>query len=91
MLFAGNRSIGNGINGPIPESTDHSYILQFCSGTTPSNFHFWIEAESNEPIHAVVVGHFLEVTTPEMKEFKEALPSWVTTSQAVSTWTSMQI
>ncbi|GAB9475395.1 hypothetical protein Gpo141_00012493 [Globisporangium polare] len=83
-------SIGNGIDGPAPESDD-TYILQFCSGTTPSNFHFWIEAESNTPIEAVVVGHFIEVLTPEMKEFKSALPSWMVTMDAVSTWRTMQL
>lgn len=85
-----HRSIGNGMNGPVPESDD-SYILQFCSGTSPSNFHFWIEAESDRSIDAVVVGHFLEVWTPEMNEFKNALPSWMTTMDGVSTWSTMQI
>lgn len=88
--FICNRSIGNGIDGPAPESDD-TYILQFCSGTTPSSFHFWIEAASDAPIEAVVVGHFIELSTPEMKEFKSVLPSWMVTMDAVSTWRTMQI
>ncbi|RLN05778.1 hypothetical protein BBO99_00002838 [Phytophthora kernoviae] len=83
-------SMGNGINGPVPEAED-AYILQFCSGTVPSTYHFWIEAESNKPIDVAFVGHFLEVTTPEMKEFSDVLPSWTVVAQAVSTWTAMQI
>lgn len=84
------RSIGNGIDGPAPDSDD-SYILQFCSGTTPSSFHFWIEAKTAAPIDAVVVGHHLEVVTPAMREFKAALPSWAVTMDAVSTWSTMQL
>ncbi|KAF1322444.1 Endoplasmic reticulum metallopeptidase 1, partial [Globisporangium splendens] len=84
------KSIGNGVNGPVPES-DESYILQFCTGTAPSNFHFWIEAESDRPIDAVIVGHFLDVLTPEMREFKDALPSWMTTMDGVSSWKTVQI
>ncbi|KAG7383940.1 Endoplasmic reticulum metallopeptidase 1 [Phytophthora pseudosyringae] len=83
-------SMGNGVSGPVAEAED-AYILQFCSGTVPSSYHFWIEAESNKPIDVAFVGHFLEVTTPEMKEFSDVLPSWTVVASAVSTWTKMQI
>ncbi|KAL4114456.1 hypothetical protein PRIC2_014393 [Phytophthora ramorum] len=83
-------SMGNGVSGPVIEAED-AYILQFCSGTVPSSYHFWIEAESKKPIDVAFVGHFLEVTTPEMKEFNDALPSWTVVASAVSTWTKMQI
>ncbi|KAE8878843.1 Endoplasmic reticulum metallopeptidase 1 [Phytophthora fragariae] len=83
-------SMGNGVSGPVVEAED-AYILQFCSGTVPSSYHFWIEAESNKPIDVAFVGHFLEVTTPEMKEFSDVLPSWTVVASAVSTWTKMQI
>lgn len=83
-------SIGNGINGPAPESND-TYILQFASGTPPSNFHFWIEAESDRPINAVVVAHYIEALTPAIEEFQNAMPPWVTYCQSVSTWRSVQI
>ncbi|KAG1698276.1 hypothetical protein DVH05_015265 [Phytophthora capsici] len=83
-------SMGNGVSGPVAEAED-AYILQFCSGTVPSSYHFWIEAESNKPIDVAFVGHFLEVTTPEMKQFSDALPSWAVVASAVSTWTKMQI
>ncbi|KUF89929.1 hypothetical protein AM588_10006339 [Phytophthora nicotianae] len=83
-------SMGNGVSGPVVEAED-AYILQFCSGAVPSSYHFWIEAESNKPIDVAFVGHFLEVTTPEMKEFTDVLPSWTVVASAVSTWTKMQI
>ncbi|KAF4132237.1 Peptidase family M28 [Phytophthora infestans] len=83
-------SMGNGVSGPVVEAED-AYILQFCSGTVPSSYHFWIEAESNNPIDVAFVGHYLEVTTPEMKEFMDVLPSWTVVASAVSTWTKMQI
>ncbi|OWZ00919.1 Endoplasmic reticulum metallopeptidase [Phytophthora megakarya] len=83
-------SMGNGISGPVVEAED-AYILQFCSGVVPSIYHFWIEAESIKPIDVAFVGHFLEVTTPEMKEFYDVLPSWTVVASAVSTWTKMQI
>ncbi|DBA04872.1 TPA: hypothetical protein N0F65_006874 [Lagenidium giganteum] len=83
-------SIGNGRNGPVPESND-TYILQFSSGTPPSSFHFWIEAEGSEPIGVVYVGHFLENMTPEAEEMLAALPSWTNAPAAVSTWTAMEI
>ena len=84
------RSMGNGMSGPAAEAED-AYILQFCSGTVPSNYHFWIEAESNRSIDVVFIAHYLELITPEMTEFSDALPSWTATSSAVSTWTKMQI
>ncbi|GAB9475391.1 hypothetical protein Gpo141_00012490, partial [Globisporangium polare] len=83
-------SIGNGIDGPAPESDD-TYILQFCSGTSPSTFHFWIEATTDAPIEVIVVGHFVELSTPEMDELREALPSWVATKETVSTWSTIRI
>ncbi|KAJ8574592.1 hypothetical protein ON010_g4619 [Phytophthora cinnamomi] len=83
-------SMGNGVSGPVAEAED-AYILQFCSGTVPSSYHFWIEAEGDKPIDVAFVGHFLEVTTPEMKEFSDVLPPWTVVASAVSTWTKMQI
>uniref|UniRef100_M4C1N7 Uncharacterized protein n=1 Tax=Hyaloperonospora arabidopsidis (strain Emoy2) TaxID=559515 RepID=M4C1N7_HYAAE len=74
-----DRSMGNGISGPVVEAED-AYILQFCSGTVPSNYHFWIEAESNKSIDVVFVAHYLELITPEMTEFLDALPSWTVVS-----------
>ncbi|GMF25034.1 unnamed protein product [Phytophthora lilii] len=84
------KSMGNGVSGPVAEAED-AYILQFCSGTVPSTYHFWIEAESNNPIDVAFVGHYLEVTTSEMKEFFDVLPSWTVVASAVSTWTKVQI
>ncbi|CAI5744335.1 unnamed protein product [Peronospora destructor] len=83
-------SLGNGDSGPVVEAED-AYILQFCSGTVPSTYHFWIEAESNKPIDVAFVGHYLAITTPEMKEFSDALPSWAVATSTVSTWTKLQI
>ncbi|POM58399.1 Endoplasmic reticulum metallopeptidase [Phytophthora palmivora] len=83
-------SMGNGNSGPVVEAED-AYILQFCSGIVPSIYHFWIEAESSNPIDVAFVGHYLEITTPEMKEFSDVLPSWTVVAAAVSTWTKMQI
>ena len=85
-----DRSMGNGISGPVVEAED-AYILQFCSGTVPSNYHFWIEAESNKSIDVVFVAHYLELITPEMTEFLDALPSWTVVSAFASTWTKLQI
>ncbi|CAH0474874.1 unnamed protein product [Peronospora belbahrii] len=83
-------SWGNGSSAPAVEAED-AYILQFCSGTVPSNYHFWIEAESNKPIDVAFVGHYLEATTPEIKEFSDPIPSWAVITSAVSTWTKLQI
>ncbi|TDH69130.1 hypothetical protein CCR75_003182 [Bremia lactucae] len=83
-------SMGKDISGPISEAGE-AYLLQFCSGIVPSSYQFWIEAEGNEPIDVAYVGHYLEVTTPEMKEFADVLPSWTVVASAVSTWTKMQI
>lgn len=89
-LTASNRSIGNGTHGPVPEAED-AYILQLCSGTPPANFHFWLEAESDRPIDVVFVGHYIEVVTPEMAEFMDAMPSWFAFMSCASTLASMQI
>lgn len=82
--------MGDGVSGPVAEAED-AYILQFCSGTVPSSYHFWIEAVSNSSIDVAFVGHYLEQTTPEMQEFSDALPSWVAVASTVSTWTKVQI
>ncbi|TMW65006.1 hypothetical protein Poli38472_009173 [Pythium oligandrum] len=80
-------SLGNGVEGPAASQTDGgTYILQFCSGTSPSSFHFWVEAETNNRIEVAVVGHYLEKRTPEMKELTGAFPKWVHSIDTVSTW-----
>lgn len=84
------RSIGNGTSGPVPEAED-AYILQFCSGAPPTDFHFWLEAASARPIDVVFVGHYIEVVTPEMAEFVRTLPDWFALTSCVSTLASMQI
>ncbi|KAF1790355.1 Peptidase M28 [Phytophthora cactorum] len=69
---------------PALPSDAHKAKLEVLSstGTVPSSYHFWIEAESNKPIDVAFVGHFLEVTTPEMKEFTNVLPSWTVVASA---------
>jgi hypothetical protein len=74
----------------VPEAED-AYILQFCSGAAPANFHFWLEAESAQPIDVVFVGHYIEAVTPAMRELMDALPEWFAFMSCVSTLASMQI
>ena len=72
----------------MPTADGETYVLYFSTGQPPASFHFWLEAESDAPIELVVVGHYLEQVTSEMRELMTALPTWVDPTHSVSTWTS---
>ncbi|RQM13495.1 hypothetical protein DD237_003779 [Peronospora effusa] len=48
-------------------------------------------AAPNKPIDVAFVGHNLALTTSEMKDSSDALPSWAVATSTVSTWTKTQI
>jgi hypothetical protein len=78
-------SVGNGVDGPVPSSDSKTYLLQFSTGRPPSWFHFWIEAESSNPIPVTYVGHHINITTPEIESIG-VLPSWIEMVSFASTW-----
>jgi hypothetical protein len=76
-------SIGNGTES-VPPREKECYILYFASGNVPSEFNFWIEAVSDKPIAVTLAGHYLDVSTPLLREMQLNLPLWALARTTVS-------